>query len=96
MTKEFAHDSDAARYTLRIDDDVAAAVEYVLNDEAVSFTHTFTDPARRGQGLAAEIVEFAVNDVERSSERRIVPMCSYVDKWFDEHPERAGLLTRGQ
>lgn len=96
MTKEFVHDSDAARYTLRIDGDLAAAVDYELNDEAVSFNHTFTASARRGQGLAAEIVEFAVNDVERSSGRRIVPMCSYVGKWFDEHPERAPLLTRGQ
>jgi hypothetical protein len=35
-----------------------------------------------------------MNDVEKSSGRRVVPMCWYVADWFDKHPERAGLLTR--
>ena len=96
MTKEFAHDSDGSRYTLSIDGDVAAAVEYSLTDEVISFNRTFTAPERRGQGLAAEIVEYAVNDVEQSSERKIVPVCPYVAAWFDKHPERAGVLTRGE
>ncbi len=96
MTKEFAHDSDGSRYTLRIDGDVAAAVEYTLTDDAISFNRTFTAPDWRGQGLAGEIVEYAVNEVEQSSGRKIVPVCSYVDAWFDKHPERAGLLTRGE
>jgi len=60
----------------------------------VSFTHTFTSPSHRGKGFAAQVVEFAVNDVEASTDKKIVPMCWYVAKWFDSHPERAGLLER--
>ena len=41
-----------------------------------------------------EIVEYAIDDVESTTDRKVIPMCWYVGKWFDEHPDRAGLLTR--
>jgi predicted GNAT family acetyltransferase len=94
MARELAKESDANRYTLRIDGDLASAVDYRVSGDAISFTHTFTDPKRRGQGLAAEIVEFAVDDVAATTGYRTVPMCWYVGEWFDRHPERADLLTR--
>jgi predicted GNAT family acetyltransferase len=96
MAKTFTHETDAKRYVLRIDDAIVAVVDYAINGESISFTHTFTDPKLRGKGYAAEIVEFAVNDVEATSERQIVPMCWYVGKWFDEHPERAALVASGR
>ena len=82
MTTELAHEPDATRYTLRVD------------GTAVAFTHTYTRPDQRGKGYAAEVVAFAVDDVETTSTRHIVPTCWYVGQWFDRHPERAGLLTR--
>ncbi len=91
MLKEFAHEADASRYTLRIDADLVALVDYSINGNSISFTHTFTQPQVRGRGYAAEIVEFAVNDVEATSERKVLPMCWYVADWFDAHPERVAL-----
>ena len=96
MGKEFTRETDTNRYVLRIDNEIVAVADYVINGASISFNHTFTSPRKRGQGYAGEIVEFAVNDVEATSDRHIVPMCWYVGKWFDEHPERAGLLTRGR
>lgn len=95
MAKVFTHEPDANRYTLRIDGQLVAVADYVINGDSISFNHTYTQPTHRGQGLAGEIVTYAVDDVEATSDRRIVPMCWYVGKWFDEHPERSGLLTRG-
>ncbi|SDY39796.1 GNAT family N-acetyltransferase [Herbiconiux ginsengi] len=94
MAREFSHDADQHRYTLRVDGAMASAVDYVVNDNTISFTHTFTDPKKRGQGLAGEIVSYAVDDVEATTPYRVVPMCWYVGQWFDRHPERAGLLSR--
>ncbi|MBX3116758.1 MAG: N-acetyltransferase [Microbacteriaceae bacterium] len=94
MGKEFKNETESSRYTLRIDGEIASAVDYKISGDSISFTHTFTDAKRRGQGLAGEIVEFAVNDVEQSSNLRIVPMCWYVGEWFDKHPDRAQLLSR--
>ncbi|MCU1470676.1 MAG: N-acetyltransferase [Glaciihabitans sp.] len=95
MSKTFTHETDTNRYVLRIDDELIAVVDYVINGNSISFTHTFTNPTQRGRGYAGEIVEFAVNDVDSSSDRHIVPMCWYVGEWFDKHPERAALLARG-
>jgi predicted GNAT family acetyltransferase len=94
VSHELTHEPDAHRYVLRIGGELAAIIDYRINGNAISFTRTFTVPHRRGQGLAAEITEFAVTDVENTSARRIIPMCWYVGEWFDKHPERAALLTR--
>lgn len=94
MTHDLSHEPDASRYVLRIDGDLAAVADYRINGNQISFNHTFTSPKLRGAGLAGEVVEFAMNDVEANSARRVVPMCWYVGEWFDKHPERAALLTR--
>lgn len=94
MTSQLSHEPDAHRYTLVIDGQLAAVADYKINGDAISFHHTFTQPNLRGRGLAGEVVEFAVDDVEKNSTRRVVPMCWYVAGWFEAHPERAALLTR--
>ena len=94
MSKIFAHEQDASRYTLTVDGEVVALADYRINGNSISFNHTFTLPTQRGRGYAGEIVEFAIDDVESKTNRRIVPMCWYVAEWFDAHPDRAGLLTR--
>ncbi|MCU1542397.1 MAG: N-acetyltransferase [Microbacteriaceae bacterium] len=94
VTRSFNNEPDARRYTLRDGDELLATLDYSSNGHAVSLTRAFTAPQHRGKGLAAEIVEFAVDDLETSSDLRIVPMCWYVGEWFDKHPERSGLLTR--
>lgn len=90
--KKLLHEQDAHRYTLRIGNDLVSVVDYAVNGDRVSFTRTYTNPVWRGQGHAAEVVEFAVDDVEAAG-RTVVPMCWYVGVWFDEHPERAAVLA---
>ena len=94
MARELIHDADKRRYELRIDGALVSALDYVLRPESISFTHTFTDPKQRGKGFAGELVSYAIDDVEKNSVRRVIPMCWYVGQWFDEHPDRAGLLNR--
>lgn len=94
VAHEFAHEPDSRRYALRIDGQLIAVVDYAVNGKAISFTRTFTQPTHRGRGLAAELVAFAVDDVEATTDYSIVPMCWYVGEWFDKNPDRAGLLNR--
>lgn len=93
-TTTLVHEPDAKRYVLRIENELVAVAEYTINGSSISFNHTFTNPKLRGHGYAGNVVEFAMDDVEATTDYRVVPMCWYVGKWFDEHPERAGLLTR--
>jgi predicted GNAT family acetyltransferase len=94
MAHEFVHEPDARRYALRIDGQLACIVDYTVNANAIALTRTFTQPPMRGQGLAGELVEFAINDIEATTPYRVVPACWYVSEWFEKHPERAGLLSR--
>lgn len=94
MSKDFLHEPDAKRYVLRVDGAITAVVDYSILGSAISFHRTYTAPNQRGKGFAAEIVEFATDDVEATTDLHIVPMCWYVDDWFAKHPERSGLLSR--
>lgn len=94
MATQLAHEPDANRYTLRIGDDLVCVADYSARPGAVYFTHTYTSPARRGNGYASELIAFAMDDVEKRTDARVVPTCSYVVDWFAEHPERRGLLSR--
>jgi predicted GNAT family acetyltransferase len=95
MAPELTHEPDAQRYTLRLGDELVCVADYSVRPGQVYFTHTYTTPARRGNGYAASLIEFAVNDVASTTDLRIVPTCSFVVDWFREHPERAELLSRG-
>ena len=94
MSVELAHEPAASRYTLTVDGELAVVLDYKANDSAISMTRTFTVPSFRGQRLAAQLVEFAVDDIEAHDTRRIVPMCWYVADWFQAHGERGALLSR--
>ena len=92
--KQLSHEPDAKRYVLRVDDTIVAVADYNVNGNQISFHHTFTHPQFRNKGYAAEVVEFAIDDVEKNSTYRVVPMCWYVADWFDAHTERRELLSR--
>lgn len=95
MAHEFRDEADRDRYAMYVDGELVSVLDYRAAEDAVSFPHTYTVPKHRGHGYAAELVAHAVADVEASTTKRIVPMCWFVGKWFDEHPERADLLSRG-
>ncbi len=94
MSTEIVHEPDQQRYVLRIDGDVIAVADYAINGNQISFTHTFTNPRYRGRGLAGQVVDFAMDDVEATTTYRVLPMCWYVADWFEAHPERRDLLER--
>ena len=94
MSATFTHEPDASRYAMHLDGSLVAVLDYRKNAGQISFNHTFTNPKYRGKGFAGQLVEFAVNDVEATTDLKVVPMCWYVGDWFEAHPERAALLSR--
>ncbi len=89
---EFADEPDASRYTLRRGDTLVSVLDYRDDGRTVAMTRAFTIPTFRGKGYAAEIVDRAVARLEAAGDRKVIPVCWYVAQWFDEHPERAGIL----
>ncbi|EAR24107.1 hypothetical protein A20C1_02544 [marine actinobacterium PHSC20C1] len=94
MTTLFDHEEHASRYVMSIDGALVAVADYRLNGTSISFNHTYTQPAHRGNGYAAQLVKYAMDDVEATTAKRVLPMCWYVAEWFDANPARAQLLSR--
>ncbi len=76
-----------------VDGGLASVLEYQDHGVGIVMHHTVTIPDYRGKGYAAELVEYAVNDVEASGTGPITATCWYVAGWFDRHPERSSLLA---
>jgi predicted GNAT family acetyltransferase len=91
---EFRDEPDRNRYALYVGGALVSTLDYRINGDAIAFPHTYTVPSHRGHGYAGELVDQAIADVESNSTRRVVPMCWFVGQWFDDHPEKAPLLSR--
>ena len=87
------HNAEASRYELLDDDQVVGIAEYVLTDATAVFPHTEITASRRGQGLGAQLVRFALDD-QRAAGHRVVPRCWYVAEFIGEHPEYGDLVTQ--
>ncbi|WP_241383704.1 GNAT family N-acetyltransferase [Rhodococcus sp. CH91] len=86
-----AHNPEKQRYELRDDDVVIGYTQYRPDDDGrLVFDHTEVDKGYSGQGLAGRLVGFTLDDV-RARGKRIVAICSYVDKYVTEHPEYRDL-----
>jgi len=89
---EFSRDDDQRRYLARVGGADAAIAEYLLTEELVIFTHTLTEPEFEGQGVASQLVAWALADV-RDSARRVLPVCPFVKAYLARHAEEYGELV---
>ncbi len=81
------------RYEITADGEVAGYAQYVRRGNRVIFVHTEIDTRFEGQGLAATLVSAALDDV-RTKGDRVVPLCPYVTRYIERHPEYADLIDR--
>ncbi|UDY23710.1 GNAT family N-acetyltransferase [Nocardioides sp. Kera G14] len=80
----YAHNPDERRYEILDGGRVIGFAQYVPAGEDRDFTHTEVDDAYEGQGLASQLVRFALDDV-RTSGIRAIPHCPYVARWLHKH-----------
>jgi predicted GNAT family acetyltransferase len=77
------------RFELDIDGAVAFA-NYRTTADTVIITHTETPPALRGRGIAAQLVQGAL-ELIRADGLKVVAGCSYVVDYLEKHPEYADM-----
>jgi predicted GNAT family acetyltransferase len=92
MTTDVIDNTDLHRYEIVVDGAVAGFADYRADGDTVVLPHTVVDPARRGQGLAAVLIRYALDDIAGAG-GRVVPACSYVADFIDRHPEYRPLLA---
>jgi predicted GNAT family acetyltransferase len=83
---------DQSRYELTIDDEVVGVAEYRVVGDVVVIPHTEIERSRRGRGLGAQLVQYALDDV-RATDRRVEPQCWFVAEFIEKHPEYVDLVT---
>ncbi|WP_244927899.1 GNAT family N-acetyltransferase [Nocardioides sp. W7] len=89
---ETTHNPGESRYEAHLDGELAGFAEYVLDDDAIVFTHTEVDDRFEGQGVGSALARFALDDVRRDGTRAVVPRCPFIRRWIDKHPEYADLV----
>ncbi|MCS4276896.1 putative GNAT family acetyltransferase [Mycetocola sp. BIGb0189] len=90
---EITRSNEHSRYELREDGMVHATLAFTEREGVTFLTYSYTEPTQRGRGLAAQLVEFAIQDISQDPARRITPTCGYVRGWFAAHPEHQALLA---
>lgn len=96
MSTEIRNEPEQSRYTITVDGETAGFADYRVEGTTIVFIRTEVDPARRGEGLAGALVQFALDDVRTSGDLTVVPQCSYVARFIDAHPDYQELVDRGR
>jgi predicted GNAT family acetyltransferase len=92
MAIEVRFDPTRSRWEADDDGQVVGVADIRVQGDRVVFTHTFVPPARRGEGIAEQIVATALDDVRRRG-AVAVPHCWYVAEFIRSHPDYGDLLA---
>jgi uncharacterized protein len=88
---EVRHNAAHSRYEITLHGRLAGFADYRADGETIVFPHTEIEPSMRNQGLGAELVRGALDDV-RAHGGTVVAKCWYVAEFIHQHPEYADLL----
>jgi predicted GNAT family acetyltransferase len=68
-----------------------AFVEYIIDGDEITFTHTEVPKQAEGKGIAGRLVADALA-YARGANLRVIPQCSYVAAWLKRHHEYDDIL----
>ena len=80
------------RFEMHVEGRLVGHLDYVREEGILRVTHTEIDAELRGRGLGARLVHGAL-DGARQEEMSVVPECSFVRAWLDQHPEYADIVA---
>jgi len=83
------HDPSHSRFEALVEGQLCVA-DYRRDGDVLVMTHTEVPPGLQGRGIAAALVEAALEHARRHG-LRIDPRCSYVRGYMKRHPEAQSL-----
>ena len=75
-----------SRYEIHVDGALAGFLEYRTVGDVLALVHTEVDEAYAGQGLGGRLAKYALDDA-KTRDVKISPLCPFVAKYIDKHPE---------
>jgi uncharacterized protein len=88
---EVRDNRERTRYELLVDGEVAAFVQYSMRGGRLLLVHTEVDTSHEGEGLGSTLIRGVLDDV-RVRGIPLVPICSFVDRFIEKHPEYEDLV----
>jgi len=91
---QIEHDAASHRFSTLVDGE-RAVLDYVLEGNTMTITHTGVPQPISGRGIAAELVRSALA-AARAQRWTVIPACSYAAAYLDRHPEECSDLRQHQ
>ena len=88
---EVQDEPERSRFAARVDGRLAGLAAYELADGVVTFTHTVVGDDFEGQGVGSALARTAL-DAARGRGLAVVPRCSFIAGWIEQHPDYADLV----
>ena len=86
---------DAGRYELRLGGRLVGLAAYRRREGRIAFTHTEVDESCEGRGFGSRLAEAALDDARRQG-LDVVPLCPFISRFIERHPEYGPLVASGQ
>ena len=91
MSGEIVHDALASRFLLERDGLVSHLRYQTIDHRTVDFVSTWVQPAHRGRGIGARLVEHALVWAQEQG-YRVIPSCWFVAEFVERTPRFQPLL----
>jgi hypothetical protein len=75
-----------------VDGKQVGRLEYAVRGDTFIAIHTEVDPAYAGHGLAEQLVSHVLDEV-RDTGMSLRPLCPYVKRFLEKHPEYDDLVS---
>jgi len=90
MEPEVIHEKENERFVIYTEGN-EVYVEYTMTEKEINLYHTYTHPALRGKGLAAQVVRAAL-EFAKENNLKVIPTCSYVQAFIAKNDEYKKLV----
>jgi predicted GNAT family acetyltransferase len=87
---EVRHNVAASRFELQVGQSIAV-LEYSLQADTITFTHTGVPTELEGGGLGSQLARAAL-EYARAHALKVVPVCWFVAGYIERHAEYQDLL----
>jgi len=91
MTRAIEFNENQQRFEWT-EDGALSVLDYQLNGNVMTITHTGVPEAVGGRGIAADLTRHAL-DTARSRGWKVRPVCSYAAVYIKRHPEYQDLVA---
>ena len=85
---------EKGRFEVRLDDRVVGLASYHVDGTTMTLPHTEVDPTVGGRGIGSALIA-GVLDAARERGLTVLPYCSFIRYYIQQHPECMDLVAAG-